>query len=148
MTTDKMKGANEQLLTPIEMLVKNNLAQNASPNEIAQNIIKAIASSNAIFYAREGELSLLTAPARVLITLIMEPAITRRALSMYLGITEAAIQKSLNTLIKYGLIAKTKVGPRNVYEIDAKAFLNLSDISHIITAITSISAEEEEEDPF
>jgi hypothetical protein len=106
MTTDKMKGANEQLLTPIEMLVKNNLAQNASPNEIAQNIIKAIASSNAIFYAREGELSLLTAPARVLITLIMEPGITRRALSMYLGITEAAIQKSLNTLIKYRL--KTK----------------------------------------
>lgn len=148
MTTDKMKGANERLLSPIEMLVRNNLAQNASANEIAQNIISAISSSNAIFYAREGELSLLTAPARVLVTLITEPGITRRAISMYLGITEAAIQKSLNTLIKYRLITKTKVGSRNVYEIDAKAFLELSDISHIQRSINTLLVEPKEEDPF
>jgi len=148
MATDKMKGANERLLNPIEMLVKNNLAQNASANEIAQSIISAISSSNAIFYAREGELSLLTAPARVLVTLITEPGITRRAISMYLGITEAAIQKSINTLIKYGLITKTKVGSRNVYEIDTKAFLELSDISHIQRSINMLSVETEEEDPF
>jgi predicted transcriptional regulator len=148
MATDKAKGANGQLLTPIEMLVKKNIADNASPNEIAQNIVKAIASSNVFFYGKEGEISLLSAPARVLITMILKPGITRRAISAYLGITESAIQKSIGSLMEYGLIAKTKVGPRNIYKINEKALLEHSDISHIVSALSALKEVEVEEDPF
>lgn len=100
------------------------------------------------FYARESDISLLTVSARVLITLILEPGITRRAISIYLGATETAITTALNSLLAYGLIAKTKVSSRNIYEIDAKAFLNQGDIRHVWAAINKLSKESEEENPF
>jgi hypothetical protein len=136
MTTDNSKGANGEV------------ANTQQPNDIAQNIARAIASSHAMFYGNEGEIALLTAPAKVLVTLILQPGITRRAISVYLGVTEAAIQKSMNTLIKYGLIAKTKVGTRNVYEINEKLFINSSDISHILSAIAAVKSKEENNEPF
>jgi hypothetical protein len=133
MTTDKTKGANEQL---------------GVNNEIAKNIARAIESSYAMFYSKEGEISLLTAPARVLITLILQPGMTRRAISLYLGLTEAAIQKSLVTLMEHGLIAKTKVGSKNIYEINSKMLFELSDIHHILSAISLLRQESSSQDPF
>ena len=101
MKNDKLNRPNEQLLVPIEMLVKDGLAQNASPGELAQSIIEAMASrvtpGTTAFYARENDISLLTVSARVLITLILEPGITRRAISIYLGATETAITTALNS---------------------------------------------------
>ena len=117
-------------------------------SDVSKNIAKAVALSHTMFYAKDREISLLTAPAKVLTTLILQPGITRRAISLYLGITEAAIQKSINSLMTYGLIAKTKVGPRNIYEINEKTLLEHSDISHIISALNTIRATKEEEDPF
>lgn len=134
MTTDNSKGATG----------KNS----SQTNDIASNIARAIASTNAIFYGKEGEIALLTAPARVFLTLILQPGISRRAISVYLGVTEAAIQKSLNTLIKYGLLAKTKSGNRNVYEINENLFINSSDISHILSAIERIKTSPPQEEPF
>ena len=152
MKNDKLNRPNEQLLAPIEMLVKDGLAQNASPGELAQSIIEAMASrvtpGTTAFYARENDISLLTVSARVLITLILEPGITRRAISIYLGATETAITTALNSLLAYGLIAKTKVSSRNIYKIDEKAFLNQGDIRHIWAAINKLSKESGEEEPF
>ena len=134
--TNDLQGANEQIVN------------SQQPNDIAQNLARAIASSHAMFYGKEGDIALLTAPAKVLITLILQPGMTRRAISVYLGVTEAAIQKSINTLMKYGLIAKTKVGTKNIYEIDKKKLLETSDISHIISALSVIQSNGHDSDPF
>mgnify|MGYP006279295349 CR=1 FL=1 len=136
MTIDKNK-------IPTTEIVGQDLA-----GDIAGNLARAIASSHMMFYAKEGEISLLTAPARVLITLILQPGMTRRAISIYLGVTEAAIQKSINTLMKYGLIAKTKVGSKNFYDINTKMLLETSDISHIVSALNVITPSEKNSDPF
>ena len=130
----------------------DNLAKTSSVDkplsDVVDSIAKAIALSRTMFYAKDEEISLLTSPARVLLTLIIQPGITRRAISVYLGVTETAIQKSINILIEHGLIAKTKVAIRNVYEIDEKVFLNNTDIRHVIGVINLLVNKNKNQDPF
>jgi len=85
---------------------------------------------------------MLTAPARMLITLILEPSMTQRALSIYLGISEAAVQKTIRQLTEIKLVAKTKVQGKNLYSVDVDKFLGLSDIRYLQQAILSASEED------
>jgi predicted transcriptional regulator len=64
----------------------------------------------------------------MLVTLIQEPTMTQRALSIYLGISEAAVQKTIKSLASTGLVAKTKVKGRNHYSVNVSQFLELPDI--------------------
>ena len=123
---DKRKHELGGLTEPIEMLVKRGMDNNMSSEQMAMEIAKAI-SGTAINYP-PGKLSILTAPARMLVTLIQEPTMTQRALSIYLGISEAAVQKTIKSLSSTGLVAKTKVKGRNHYSVNVSQFLELPDI--------------------
>lgn len=128
------QGANNQ----IEMLLKHG--KNLPPEELARKILETVSSTSGIYYSSDKELSLLTAPARVLVTIIQEPNITVRALSIYLGISEAAVLKSLRLLLDNNLIAKTKVNGKNNYSFVKETFEKHSDITHWVRAIAIVSA--------
>jgi len=130
---DKRKRELGGLTEPIEMLVKHGLDSKMSSEQMAMEIAKAI-SGTAINYP-SGQLSILTAPARMLVTLIQEPTMTQRALSIYLGISEAAVQKTIKSLASAGLVAKTKIKGRNHYTVNISEFLELPDIVMLSRAI-------------
>ena len=128
----KQKLANSELISSIAVVLSDTTS---SPQEIATRVLEAIQGNSKAFYSKPDELALFTAPARVLIVLTEQPDITQRALSIYLGISEAAVQKSVKILIDNGLVAKTKVKGRNVYKINEKMLLEHSDIGHVLNAI-------------
>ena len=141
MSENNSKKANNQLVTPIEMLIKDGI--NLPPEELARKIIEKMSSTSGIYYSTEQELSLLTAPARVLVTIVEEPNITVRALAIYLGISEAAVLKSLKLLLDNNLITKTKVNGKNNYSLVKESFENHSDIIHLIRVLAKVGGMEQ-----
>lgn len=131
-------GANRELLTPIELLIRQG--GNLSPEELAIKIVNAVSNTSGTSYSNNHEISLLTAPARVLITIINQPTITVRALAIYMGISEAAIGKSLKLLLDNNLIAKTKVKGKNNYKVVKESFEKHSDIIHFMAAAVKSEA--------
>jgi predicted HTH transcriptional regulator len=140
MSTDKRRKEHGGLAEPIEMLIKQGITDNRSPQELAIEIAKALEGKSAQ-YASDG-ISMITAPARMLITLILEPSMTQRALSIYLGISEAAVQKTIRQLTEIKLVAKTKVQGKNLYTVDVDKFFGLSDIRYLQQAVLSASEED------
>lgn len=135
MSIDKRRKEYGGLTEPIEMLIKQGISDKRSPQELAIEIAKALDGKSAQ-YASDG-ISMLTAPARMLITLLMEPSMTQRALSIYLGISEAAVQKTIRQLTEMKLVAKTKVQNKNLYTVDVDKFLNLTDIKYLQQAVSA-----------
>lgn len=135
MTIENLE-TNRGLLTPLELLIKHK--GNLSPEELAKEIINIVASASNISYGKNHEINLLTAPARVLITIIEQPTITTRALAIYMGISEAAIVKSLKLLLDNNLVAKTKVNGKNNYTVVKESFKKHSDITHFLTATVKL----------
>jgi predicted transcriptional regulator len=146
----KQKLANSELISSITVVLSDTTS---TPQEIATRVLETIQGNSKAFYSKPNELALFSAPARVLIVLAEQPDITQRALSIYLGISEAAVQKSVKILIDNGLVAKTKVKGRNVYKINEKMLLEHSDIAHVLNAVKCAKkavaqAEEAENSPF
>lgn len=140
MSMDKRRKEYGGMAEPLELLIKQGMSDKRTPQELAMEIAKALDGKSAQ-YASDG-ISMLTAPARMLITLIMEPSMTQRALSIYLGISEAAVQKTIRQLTEMKLVAKTKVQNKNMYTVDVDKFLNLSDIKYLQQAVsTAIESE-------
>lgn len=136
MSTNNNEKANRQLVTPIELILKEG--KNLRPEELAQKIAQTVSAGYSVHYSSKEGFSLLTAPARVLVTIIEEPNITVRALSIYLAISEAAVIKSLKLLHDKGLIAKTKVNGKNNYLVVKESFENNTDIIHIVSAANKV----------
>ena len=132
MSKKVQNSASQQLAVPIELLIKESL--DVSPEELARRIVNAVANTSGISYKPSNQISLLTAPAKILITIIREPKITIRALAIYIGISEAAVIKSLKMLLSNNLIAKTKVNGKNNYTVVKESFENHSDIIHLLNA--------------
>lgn len=132
MSKKVQNSASQQLAVPIELLIKESL--DVSPEELARRIVNAVANTSGISYKPANQISLLTAPAKILITIIREPKITIRALAIYIGISEAAVIKSLKMLLDNNLIAKTKVKGKNNYTVVKESFEKHSDIIHLLNA--------------
>lgn len=62
---------------------------------------------------------------------IEDPTMTQRAISVYLGCSESLVEKTLKTLTTAGLVTKTKVNHKNVYNVNRQAVETHSDIRHL-----------------
>ena len=131
---NKRNGEHGALTEPIQLLIEKGIQNGGTPEQISAEVLQAITGKLA-HYSSGDEISILSAPARMLITLIDEPYMTQRALSIYLGISEAAVQKTIKSLIQQGLVAKTKYAGRNSYQVDTEKFLQLNDIRHLQRAL-------------
>ena len=79
-----------------------------SPDEIAQDVLRALDRQKILRYSGGEELSLLSAAGRVLAVILEDNTYTCRAISVYLGVTETAIAKSIKLLLEAKLIKKQK----------------------------------------
>jgi biotin operon repressor len=56
---------------------------------------------------------------------------TQRAIAIYLGISETMVEKTIKTLTDKGLITKTKVNRKNIYQFNKNLLLNNADIQRL-----------------
>jgi DNA-binding MarR family transcriptional regulator len=108
---------------------KNDLSKILEDKQdLIQQILQSMDENRIIHYSEPGEISLLSTSGRILFTIIVEPEITQRALSVYLGISETMVEKTIKTLTEQGLITKTKVNRKNVYKLNKKLLIKHADI--------------------
>lgn len=72
---------------------------------------------------------MLGAAGRVLIVILEDSSFTVRALAVYLGVTEPAIQKSLKILMDAGLIKREKLNNRYIHVPVIEAIVAHPDIA-------------------
>ena len=108
---------------------KNDLSKILEDKQdLIEQILQSMDEHRIIKYSEPGEISLLSTSGRILFTIIVEPEITQRALSVYLGISETMVEKTIKTLTEQGLITKTKVNRKNVYKLNKNILIKHADI--------------------
>jgi len=154
MEQNKKAHREHMLREPLEQTIKEAMKSGVSSSDVVESVLKALDMQKMIMYSSKDEISLITPAGRVFVAMLEDPAITQRALSVYLGVTESNIHKSVKTLVDSGLIAKTKVKGRNKYEINRKKAAEHPDIRRLIDAIESSGLKSDknvsdiEEEPF
>jgi biotin operon repressor len=120
------------------------------PVEMVDKVLRTLDRQKVFRYHNEGDINLVNTNGRVLIALLEDNTLTQRALSVYLGLSEAMIDKTIKTLINQGLVIKTKSQRQNIYKVDVEKLKNHPDIQHLIGVIDLISRSNShhEEEPF
>ncbi len=135
MEQNKKAHREHMLREPLEQTIKEAMQSGVSSSDVVESVLKALDMQKMIMYSSKDEISLLTPAGRVFVAMLEDPDITQRALSVYLGVTESNIHKSVRALVDSGLIAKTKVKGRNKYKIDKKRASAHPDIKRLIDAL-------------
>ena len=120
---------NDILIEDIRAAVAEQLQNGAAADNIADEILKKLDQHKMMYYQTEKRISLLNAHGRVLVAIMEDPAITQRALAVYLNVSESNINKSLRLLLADGLIEKTRVQGRNRYRFNLDKGLSHPDIT-------------------
>lgn len=97
--------------------------------------MQALDNNKILRYHKEHEVSLLSTAGRVLVSIIEDPTMTIRAISIYLDLSETMIEKTVKQLISSGLITKTKVNRQNVYRYNKNQIDKQPDIHNFLSAI-------------
>ena len=120
-------------------------APGETTEEKIERILLALDSKKVLRYHRDSDIALLSTPGRVLVSIIEDPTMTIRAISVYLDLSETMIDKTVKALIKSGLITKTKVNRQNVYKVNKNMVTNQPDIQNFISAINKLNSKNEYE---
>lgn len=121
---------------------------------LVDQIMNTLDRERIIYYQSDGEVALFSTAGRVLYCLMQDPSMTQRALAVYLGLSETMVEKTIKTLMEQGLITKTKLNRKNVYDFNKDLLINHADIQRIPMVLTYIkemrqrSHQVEEEPPF
>lgn len=119
--------------------VLSEIGQDEDKEKAVQKILEALDDKKILRYHRDNEVALLSTAGRVLISLMSDPTMTIRALSVYLDLSETMIDKTVKQLIAHGLITKTKVNRQNVYRFNEKTIMAQPDIQQFLRAIGGIN---------
>ena len=143
------KEKNEDIKKAIQDAVESFSGNSGDATEA---ILKTLDEQKIFRYHQNDGVSLLSTPGRVLITIISDPGMTIRAISVYLDLSETIIDKTVKTLVAGGLITKTKVQRQNVYQINKSLILKQQDIHRFSSAIEKMKQkdkiESSEDEPF
>ncbi len=117
--------------------VLQKMSDGADVSDMVTELLKTLDQERMIHYAPAGSLGLLSTHGRVLVAIMEDPNITQRALSVYLGVSESNIQKSIKALSDADIITKTKVNGYNTYQLNLIDGLKHPDISRFYDAINA-----------
>jgi len=112
-------------------------------------IIYALDDAKLFRYHNNEKVNILSTAGKVFAAIALDPSMTQRALALYIGCSEALIEKSIKALVDDGLITKTKYNRKNLYEINVEVVKKHSDIQHFAVSFSHLfSKAEEPDDPF
>tara|TARA_Y100000310_G_scaffold178538_1_gene178497 strand:+ start:553 stop:1029 length:477 start_codon:yes stop_codon:yes gene_type:complete len=115
----------------------------SSDSPEVDDLMRALDRARLFRYHQGEPVDLISSIGRVLVALIEDPTLTRRAVSVYLGCSEGLVDKKIKTLVESGLITKTKINRRNVYQVNLESVLNHSDIQHLRDALRLLDTMEQ-----
>jgi len=120
------------------------------PVEMVDRVLQTLDKQKVFRYHNDDDVSLMSTNGRVLIALLEDNTMTQRSLSVYLGLSETMIDKTIKTLINKGLVTKTKVQRQNTYKVNVEKLKIHPDIHHLSGVISSIfkAPKVVEEEPF
>lgn len=107
---------------------------------VVERLMKALDTTKLFRYHQDEPVSLLSTGGRVLLAIIEDPTLTQRAISVYLGCSETLVDKTVKALVDAGLITKTKVNRKNIYQVDFDLVKSHSDIQHLEGIIDALRA--------
>ncbi len=143
------KEKNEDIKKAIQDAVESF---SGNSEDATEAILKTLDEQKIFRYHQDDGVSLLSTPGRVLITIISDPGMTIRAISVYLDLSETIIDKTVKTLVAGGLITKTKLQRQNVYQINKNLILKQQDIHRFFSAIEKMKQQDKiessEDEPF
>lgn len=129
----------------IKKAIEKAIISEGGTSDAVQKIMEALDDKKILRYHRDTDVNLLSTSGRVLISLIQDPTMTMRAVSVYLDLSEPMIKKAIEGLISSGLLTKTKVNRQNVYRLNNKLIKEQPDIQHVLRAVETIKFSEQEE---
>lgn len=135
---------------PIKDVLANGIEKGLSNEQILDGIMRTLDQQKMISYCSKDELSVLTPAGRVLVSIMEDQTMTQRALSVYLGVTESSVQKSIKQLVDAGLLIKKKTKGRNQYFVNKEVAFKHPDVARFYDSISKLTAyhEPDEESPF
>lgn len=131
---------NDNRAEEVKKAIQAALGVNQSDLEgdAVEAVMRALDKQKVFRYHNDDVISLLSTAGRVLVVLSEDPKLTQRAISVYLGLTETMIDKTVKTLIASGLITKTKVNRQNIYKVNEEEVLKHPDIRKFFDAISAL----------
>lgn len=111
-------------------------------------VIHALDDVKLFRYHNNEKVNIMSTSGKVFAAICLDPTLTQRSLAIYLGCSEALVEKSIKALVDEGLITKTKYNRKNCYEVNAEAAKKHSDIQHFAVAFSRIFNVQESEEPF
>ena len=133
------KNREHVIRAPLEAAISEAVTSGLSTDGILESVLKTLDQQRMISYSSKEDMPILGPTGRVLVAIMEDSTITQRALSVYLGVTESNVQKSIKSLLSAGLITKTKINSRNVYKINKEAVLRHPDITRFYDVIAPLT---------
>lgn len=134
-------GLKEPLVSAIDLQIQIGeiAGQEVTAEQIAETVLTKLNEYGFIQYAPKGTLALLSAPGRVLVSIVANPNATLRELGMILGVSESTVAKQIAQLVDSKLITRTKVNGRNTYKIVLEEAVLHPDIRRFADTILKIA---------
>jgi Mn-dependent DtxR family transcriptional regulator len=129
------------LRTPLEKAIAQTVDNEALVKKIVEEVLNALDEQNIISYTVKNNINMLTPFGRVLTLLIERPNLTVREMSVFLGVTEANIIKSVAKLNTEKLIIRKKKDGRFEYSVNPETVGSHSDIRRLFLLLARLISE-------
>lgn len=126
---------------PLEATVSSVVADNELVKRIVSEVLMSLDEQNIISYMPRSTINLLTPFGRTIVLLSERPNLTLREMSVFLGVTEASMHKSVTKLMEDKLVNKRKNNGRYEYSLNADAVAGHSDVRRLFALILRETAE-------
>jgi len=107
---------------------------------ITNDVMLALSDVRLISYQRKDILPLLTVAGRTLVVIVENPDLTIREIAVRLGTVESNVQRAVSSLVRHGIVQRTRVGRRNQYRVEYEDLLGHPDIWRLLLAIDQLEA--------
>jgi hypothetical protein len=129
------------LRTPLEKAVSKMVGGDELIKEIVEEILYTLDEQNIISYTVKNNINLVTPFGRVMTLLIERPNLTIREMSVFLGVTEANIIRTVSKLNSEELLIRRKKDGRFEYSVNYKVAKEHSDIRRLVLLVARLISE-------
>lgn len=129
------------LRTPLEKAVSKMVGGDELIKQIVEEILYTLDEQNIISYTVKNNVNLLTPFGRVMTLLIERPNLTIREMSVFLGVTEANIIRTVSKLNSEELLTRRKKDGRFEYSVNYEVAKEHSDIRRLVLLVGRLISE-------
>lgn len=128
----KSSGPEHELKKPLyDVLSINGISD---PEKVVDLVLSELNDYGIVDYAVKSP-KLLSTAGRIIVAIALRPDITLSQIGIIAGINSATAAQNITALIKGNLIARTKLGRKNCYQINEEALAKHPDIIKLLRVL-------------